>query len=170
MNHKQILNFGYTYSSSASKKVLHCSSVWNQCRCCMPDLHALCLFCYWQTLGPVGFCRGRMHMVGLARCLEADQVQGWCSFLCGCSEEVLGRDEGPKVSILYTPGIQCPAVLSHHSPWGWVGYARASGSQGRLQQWHVKDTNGPWGTAAHPEISMFTLLEGRGMYCFTVPK
>lgn len=51
-----------------------------------------------------------------------------------------------------------------------MGYARTSGSKGRMQQGHVEDTDGLRGRAGYPEVSMFTLLEGRGMYCFTLPK
>lgn len=62
--------------------------------------------CFMPVVLLTGFCRGRMRMVGIAKCPEARRRAGALSCTDVQGEKVLGRYEGTEVSIPCTPGIQ----------------------------------------------------------------
>lgn len=68
-------------------------------------------------------------------------------------------------------GLECPAVLSDPCPWRSVGYARHSGNKWRLQWWHLEWRKWAlWDSCRTRGFHVHSLLEGRGMYCFALPK
>lgn len=168
LKHKQA-HFVHTCSSSTSKGVSRCSSIWNQFRaggvlqssvvyaCC-----ALTSFRDW--LWQRKDARG-------GNCQESwGLAQGWCSVLCGhAGREGSGQIWGLRgFHSLHTRDSS--ALVCCQTCWRSAGYARPSGRKWRRQWWHLEWHKWAlWyscrtrGFHVHP-------LEGRRMYCFALPK
>lgn len=125
--------------------------------------HACCALNKLQGL--FGFCRGRMRMVGIA--------QGWRSCLVWtCRERKSWSDmRAQKFPFPAHQGFKCPTVLPDPCPWRSVAYARPSGNKWRLQWWLLEWHKWAlWYSCQTRGFGVHSLLEGRGMYCFALPK
>jgi len=98
------------------------------CACCA--LHKL--------QGLPGFCRGRMCMVGTAKCPEARCGAGTLGPLRTCRERELANIRALRFPLLLPHPRDASALLSCQAAVPGVGYARPSRNQRRLQWWHLE--------------------------------